>query len=66
MAGMAVTKRPPVLLIRWENQVQAIGAKDAAKEVVPEEAVTKDMADEVDKVGASTAQHINHLSEALR
>ena len=43
--------------------MQATGAKDVAEEVVLEEAVTKDVADEAD---ASTAQNINHLSETSR
>ena len=45
MAGTAVTRA---------NQIQATGDEDAAKEVVPEEAVTKDVAEEAD---ASTAQN---------
>ena len=60
---MSVTQKSLVLLIQQENQVQATGAKDASKEVVPEEVVTKDMVDEAD---ASTAQHIHHLSESSR
>ena len=37
-----------------------MGGKDAAKEVVPEEAVNKDVADEVD---ASNDQYTQHQSE---
>ena len=53
MAGTAVTQQSPVPL-RRANQIQATGDKDAVKEFVPEDAVTKDVAEEAD---ASTAQH---------
>ena len=43
--------------------MQAIGSNDAAKEVVLNEAVTKDVAN---KVNASIAQHIHHLSKTSR
>ena len=56
MLGTAVTRKSFVLMIR-ENQVQSTGADDAAKEVVPEEAVTKDEADDTD---ASTSLHTHH------
>ena len=56
MLGTAVTRKSFVLMIR-ENQVQSTGADDAAKEVVPEEAVTKDAADDTD---ASTSLHTHH------
>ena len=56
MAGMAVTHQSPVPM-RRANKIQATGFKEAAKEVVLEEAVTKDVAEEVD---ASTAQNTNY------
>ena len=56
--GTAVTQQPPVPL-RQANQVQAMGDEDVEKEVVPEEAVTKDVADEAD---TSTDQHTYHQS----
>ena len=40
-----------------------MGVEDVDEEVVPEEAVTKDMAEKAD---TSTAQHINHRSETSR
>ena len=43
--------------------MQEIGANDTVKEVVLKEAVTKEVADEVD---ASIAQHIHHLSKTSR
>ena len=58
MAEMAVTQKPPVLL-RQENQMQATGSEDAAGEVVPEEAVKKDVADKEDAV---TALHTYYQS----
>ena len=45
------------------NQVQATGAEDASKEVVPEEVVTKDMED---KANSSTAQNKHHISKTSR
>ena len=49
--------------LRQSNQIQATGEEDADEEVVPEEAVTKDVAEEaVD----STAQHTHHRSETSR
>ena len=62
MAGTAVTQKSPVPLRRG-NQIQATGDEDAAKEVKPEEAVTKNVAEEVD---TSTAQHTHHRSETSR
>ena len=58
MAGTAVTQQSPMAL-RQVNQFQATGYEYAAKEVVPEEAVTKDVTEEVD---ASTAQHTHNQS----
>ena len=49
--------------LRRANQVQAMGYEDAAKEFVPEEAVTKDMAYEAD---ASNALHTRHQPGTLR
>ena len=43
----AVTQQSPVPL-RQANQIQVMGDKDVAEEVVPEEAVTKDVAEEAD------------------
>ena len=51
MAGTAVTQQSPVPL-RRVNKIQATGYEDGAKEVVPEEAVTKDVSEEA---GASTS-----------
>ena len=48
--------------LRQVNQVQATGDEDAAEEVVPEEAFTKDVAKEAD---ASTTQHTHHRSVTL-
>ena len=62
MVGTAVMQQLPVP-IRWANQVQATGDKDAAEEVVQEEAVTKDMADESD---ALTTQRTYHPSGTSR
>ena len=53
MVGTTVTQQSHVPL-RRKNQIQATGDKDADAEVVPEEAVTKGVAEEAD---ASTAQH---------
>ena len=44
MPGTAVTEQPPTLL-RRANQFQATGDEEAAEEVVPEEAATKDVAE---------------------
>ena len=62
MAGTAVTQKSPMLL-RRANKVQTTGAKEAARGVVPEEAVTKDVEEEAD---TSTLQHKNHLLENSR
>ena len=51
MAETDVTQQSPVPL-RRVNQIQARGKEDLAEEVVPEEAVTKDVVEEAD---ASTA-----------
>ena len=56
IASTAVTQQPPVPL-RQVNQIQATGDKDAAEEVVLEEAVTKDVAEEAD---TSTPHHTYH------
>ena len=63
MVGTPVTWQPPVLLTLRANQVQAAGEKDAAKEIVSEEEVTKDVAD---KAYASTAHNTHHRPETLR
>ena len=63
MAETAVTQQPPVIRTLRENQVQATGAEDASDEIVPEEAVTKDVADEAEY---STAQHTHNQSDNLR
>ena len=60
--GMAVTQKSPVPL-RQANQVHTTGDEDATEEVVSEEAVTKDVADEAD---ASTAQNTHNKSETSR
>ena len=62
MAGTAVTQQSPVPL-RQVNQIQATGDEDAAEEVVPEEAATKDVTEEAD---ASSAHHTHHRSENSR
>ena len=49
--------------LRRENKIQSMGVEDAAKEVVPEEAVTKDVADEAE---ASTAQNTHNQSGTSR
>ena len=54
------------MLLIQVNQVQAMEAKDPANKIVPEEVVTKDVADKADEVGASTALHINHQSGTSR
>ena len=56
MAGTEVTQKSPVPL-RRANKVQEMGEEDATKEVVPEEAVTKDVSEEA---GASTSQNTHH------
>ena len=61
MLGTAVTQLLPVPLIR-ANQIQATGDEDTAEEIVPEETVTKDVADETD---ASTTQHTHNQPEIL-
>ena len=62
MAGTAVAQQSPVPL-RRANQIHATGDEGAADEVVPEEAVTKDMKEEVE---ALTAQNKHHRSETSR
>ena len=49
-------QQSPVPLIR-ANQIQLMGNEYAVKEVVPKEAVTKDVVEEAD---ASIAQHTHH------
>ena len=49
--------------LRRANQVQATGDEDAAEEVVPEEAVTKDVEDDMDD---STDQYTHHKSGTSR
>ena len=56
MPETAVTQQSP-LSLRCTNEVQATGDKDAAKEVIPEDAVTKDVAD---KVNASNSYHTHY------
>ena len=56
MAGKAVMQQSPVPL-RWVNQIQETGDEDAAKEVVPEDAVTKDVLEEVDVSIAHNTHH---------
>ena len=56
MAGTVVTQQSPVPM-RRANRIQSTGEEDADGEVVPEEAVTKDVAEEAD---ASTVQHTHH------
>ena len=62
MVGKAVTQQSSMPM-RQSIQIKATGDKDTAKEVVPEEADTKDMAEEAD---ASTADHTHHRSEISR
>ena len=62
MAGTTVTQQSPVPL-RRANQVQEIGDKDADKELVPEEAVIKDMLNEAD---ASNVIHTHHQAVTSR
>ena len=62
MVGTAGTQQSPVPK-RQADQIQATGDEDVAEEVVPEEAVTKDVAEGAD---TSTAQNIHHQSETLR
>ena len=57
MSGMAVAQQPPKIMVLWVNQVISTGDEDATKEVVLEEAVTKNVAD---KAKASTASHTHH------
>ena len=56
MEGMAVTQQSTMPLIR-SNKIQETEDKDASKEVVPEEAFTKDVVEEAD---ASNNQHTYH------
>ena len=56
MVGTAVTQQPPVPL-RQANQIQATRDEDTAEEVIPEESVTKDVAEEAYN---PTAQHTHH------
>ena len=53
---MEVTQQSSVLLIKG-NQVQATRVKDAAKAIIPEEAITKDVVDDVDN---STSPHTHN------
>ena len=46
MEGTAVMQQSSVLMTLPENQVQETGAEDTSNEIVPEETVTKDVADE--------------------
>ena len=46
--------------LRWANQIKSRREKDKAKEVVTEEAATKDVAEEAE---ASTTHNIHHGSE---
>ena len=57
-----MTQQSPVPL-RRVNQVQTKEEEEEAGEVVPEEAVTKDVVDEAD---VSIAQHTNHQSGTSR
>ena len=54
--GMEVMQQSSISL-RQTNQVKARGDKDPAEEVVPEEAVTKDVAE---RANTSTAQNTHH------
>ena len=56
------SQQSPVPL-RQADQIQSTGDEYVAMGVVPEEAVTKDMADEAD---ASTAHHTHHQSGTSR
>ena len=58
MSGTAVTQQSPVPL-RQVNKVEASGDEDESEEVVPEEVVAKDVADEAD---ASTAHNTHNQS----
>ena len=62
MSGMALTQQSPVPL-RRANQIQATGDEEADEGVVPEDVVTKDVAEEAE---ASTAQNTHHRSETSR
>ena len=46
-AGTEVTWQSPVILIQ-ANQAQAMRAEDVAEDVVPKDAVTKDVADRIE------------------
>ena len=63
MEGTEVTQQSPMLLKLQANQVQSTGSEDAAKEVIQEEAVTKDMMGRAD---ISTDQHTHHRPETSR
>ena len=60
---MTLTRQAPMFLILRVNQVQAIGDEDTNQEVIPEEVVTKDVADEAD---TSTTQNTHHESKTSR
>ena len=62
MAGTEVTQQPTVPL-RLADQIQSTGDKYADEEVVPEDAVTKDVEEKLD---ASTAQYTHHQSGTSR
>ena len=63
MEGTAVMQQSSVLMTLPENQVQETGAEDTSNEIVPEETVTKDVADETEY---STTQNTHHGSDNLR
>ena len=59
MVVTAVPQQSSMRIIRQSNQVQVMGARDADKEVVQEEAVIKDVTDEAD---VSTTEHKQNIS----
>ena len=59
MVVTAVPQQSSMRIIRQSNQVQVMGARDAEKEVVQEEAVIKDVTDEAD---VSTTEHKQNIS----
>ena len=65
MVGTSVARQSPVILVLRENQVKETGADDMVEEVIPEEVVTKDVADEVDKVEYSNSPNTHHQSGTL-
>ena len=60
MDGTTVTQQSPVLLLLRVNQVKATRAEESAEEVVPEEAVAKDVTDEAEYADTSTALHTHY------